>query len=76
MTALAEVLRATVLKVGERLEQDAPAVTMTEDRRVQVVAGCAPDELMAAAVTACLPLINAGEAQGTYGHRVREAVKL
>ena len=76
VTPLAEALRATVLEIGERLEQDAPEAAMTEDRRSRIVAACEPDEEMAAAVTACLPLINAGETRGAYGRRVREAVTL
>lgn len=70
MTKLAATLRAKVTEVGNRLSQEAPAVTMTDDRLASVVTSCASGEVMAAAVAACLPPIAAGETQGAYGRRV------
>jgi hypothetical protein len=73
-----DTLRAKTLEVAERLEQDAPAVTMTDQRMIAVTEQCAPtdeDEALNAALLARLPGILSGETQADYARAVREAVE-
>lgn len=74
MTINRKELDAAVRAVAERLEQDAPAVSMTEDRLVKVAEECAEDQVLNAGVMSALPVIASGETQGAYARRVREGL--
>lgn len=77
MTVTQTKVRTKMLAVARCLEQEAPAVTMTDERLVAVTERCVPsarNQALRAAVLAALPDPAGCGTQADYARAVREAV--